>query len=69
VPGEFPGTTSTTKYFLMRAERQPGRLGGEETQAVRLASFNEAFSLIRETTTPTGRKRDLAVLEAARKAL
>ena len=69
VPGEFPGTTSTTVYFLMHAERQSGKPGDEETQAVRWASFDEAPSLIRETTTPTGRKRDLAVLEAARKML
>jgi 8-oxo-dGTP diphosphatase len=69
VPGEFPGTVSTTVYFLMRAEGQAGRPEGEETQAVRWTSFDEAFSLIRETTTPEGRKRDLAVLEAARKAL
>jgi 8-oxo-dGTP diphosphatase len=68
VPGEFPGTTSTTRYFLMRAEGQPGKPGAE-AQAVRWASFDEAPSLILETTTSTGRKRDLAVLEAARKTL
>ena len=68
VPSEFPGTISTTRYFLMRAERQSGK-PGDETQAVRWASVDEAFSLIRETTTLEGRKRDLAVLEAARKVL
>ncbi len=68
VPGEFPGTISTTMYFLMHAEGQPGK-PGDEAQAVRWASVDEAFSLIRETTTPEGRKRDLAVLEAARKVL
>lgn len=65
VPGWFVGTTSDTKFFLMRSVRDHGDFQ-EETAAVRWASFEEAAELIGKTYSATGRARDLAILLAAR---
>jgi 8-oxo-dGTP diphosphatase len=65
--GWFVGTTSDTKFFLMRPIRDHGDFHGE-TAAVRWASFEKAVELIGETESITGKARDLAVLAAARLA-
>jgi 8-oxo-dGTP pyrophosphatase MutT (NUDIX family) len=67
VLGWFVGTTSDTKFFLMRPIRDHGDFQ-DETAAVRWASFDEAVELIGKTKTATGRARDLALLAEARSA-
>jgi 8-oxo-dGTP diphosphatase len=66
--GDFAGTTSTTRFWLMRA---PRRVQGpdKETAAVRWVPLSEARGLLEQSTTRTGRERDLAVLAAAVAAL
>jgi len=66
IPGSFAGTTSTTRYWLMRPLRHIRTPDAKETCAVKWATFDEAPALIAETPDVTGRKRDLAVLAAAR---
>jgi 8-oxo-dGTP diphosphatase len=68
VPGWFVGTTSDTKFFLMRPVRDH-RDFHEETAAVRWVSFEEAEGLIAKTHSTTGKTRDLAILSATRAAL
>jgi 8-oxo-dGTP pyrophosphatase MutT (NUDIX family) len=65
--GWFVGTTSDTKFFLMRPIRDHGDFH-DETAAVRWASFDEAVELIGKTETATGRARDLEILAAAQAA-
>jgi ADP-ribose pyrophosphatase YjhB (NUDIX family) len=64
IPGTFPGGTTENIYFLMRPT---GRTEEPDTKTanVRWATPDEARGLIGETTNRIGRKRDLAVLEAA----
>lgn len=62
--GDFEGTTSTTRFWIMRPLRRVREPDGE-TAAVKWATLEEAPALIAETTTSTGRVRDLAVLAAA----
>lgn len=67
IPGDFPGSTTINRYFLM-AEAGPGAPLGvhdDETNAVRWATREEAEQLIRQTVNSAGLKRDLAVLQAA----
>jgi hypothetical protein len=68
IPGTNRGGTSETTYFLMRFMRVSGEPHGE-TQGVRWATLEEAAGLIALTTNEKGRRRDLAVLEAARRVL
>ncbi len=68
LPGWFVGTTSDTKFFLMRPIRDHGDFARKETAAVRWATFEEAVELIGKTESITGKARDLAVLAAARLA-
>ena len=63
LPGAFPGGTGTTAFFLMAPQGEP-RTFEWETQAIRWATPAEAEALIRQTTNPIGRARDLAVLQA-----
>jgi len=66
IVGSFGGTTSTTRYWLMRPLRHVRTPDAKETSAVKWATFDEAPALIAETPDATGRKRDLAVLAAVR---
>jgi 8-oxo-dGTP pyrophosphatase MutT (NUDIX family) len=64
IPGTFSGGTTENIYFLMRPT---GRIEtpDKETANVKWATPDEARVLITKTTNRIGRKRDLAVLEAA----
>ncbi len=66
--GRFGGTTSTTAFYLMDARHPPAAFC-KETTSLRWVSFKEARELIAQTTTKTGRERDLAVLDAAERVL
>lgn len=66
--GDFAGTTSTTRFWLMRAPRRV-HAPDAETAAVRWALLSEAAELLGQSTTKTGRQRDLAVLAATIAAL
>ena len=68
IPGRFGGTTSTTAFYLMDAGHPPAAFC-TETASLRWVSFEEARGLIAQTTTQTGRQRDLAVLDAAERVL
>jgi 8-oxo-dGTP pyrophosphatase MutT (NUDIX family) len=61
----FPGTTSTSAFFIAGPVGKQGRFS-DETAATRWVSFDDALALIGQTTTSTGRNRDLAILRAAR---
>jgi 8-oxo-dGTP pyrophosphatase MutT (NUDIX family) len=65
VPGWFTGDTTATRFFLCThvADIQPP--DHDETSCVRWVSWEAAASMIAQTTTRTGRERDLAVLAAA----
>ncbi len=63
---DFAGTTSITRFWLMRAGARVGDPDPKETDAVRWTTFEEAKTLIAETPSATGRARDLLVLVAAR---
>ena len=67
IPGWFVGTTSDTKFFLMRPVHDHADFHSE-TAAIRWATFEQAVELIGETISTTGKARDLAVLSAARDA-
>jgi 8-oxo-dGTP diphosphatase len=63
--GDFPGDTGVTRFFLMRLVHDTGVFEATETKSVRWVTPQEAKPLIAQTTSPTGRERDLAVLAAA----
>jgi len=67
LPGEFIGGTTVNRYFIMKAAIGSGSIapGDDETASVKWMTINEARQHIGQTTNATGRKRDLAVLEAA----
>jgi 8-oxo-dGTP pyrophosphatase MutT (NUDIX family) len=65
IPGVFSGDVTDTTYFLMRPTEQVGNPDPDETLEVRWVRPDEARMLIEQTPNPNGRKRDLAVLEAA----
>lgn len=65
IPGDFATTYSTTVFFLMRATGAP-RPFDKETTSVQWVSMQDAETMIRQTTNPLGRARDLAVLAAAK---
>jgi ADP-ribose pyrophosphatase YjhB (NUDIX family) len=69
LPSVFPGSTTTTAYFLMKPVGSPGPFNLDETQATRWASLDEAEGLVALTKIETGRKRDKAILEAIRAAI
>jgi len=64
IPEVFPGTTSSTVFFLIVSVGDP-RPFSEETASVRWVDEAEARRLIGKTEPPAGRDRDLRVLEAA----
>lgn len=64
IPTLFPGTTSTTAFYLMEPVGAPGAFHFE-TASIRWVYAAEARVLIGLTPNATGRKRDLAVLDAA----
>lgn len=64
IPGVFEGTTTSTVFFLMEPVGGPGPFSNE-TAAVRWVDRETARRLVAMTTTPTGRERDLTVLDAA----
>jgi 8-oxo-dGTP diphosphatase len=68
IPGIFSSRSSSTIYFLMAFVRQAGEPDWE-TQSLLWASFEEAQSLVGQTTNMAGRQRDSAVLEAAEQLL
>ena len=59
-------TTRTAAFYLMKADAEPQPFHSETSQ-VRWVDKGEARKLISLTKTDTGRKRDLAVLDAALK--
>lgn len=59
-------TTRTAAFYLMKAYAAPQPFHSETSQ-VRWVDEGEASKLISLTKTDTGRKRDLAVLDAALK--
>jgi len=67
LPGEYLGGTSITRYFLMTAAADSGGVppDDKETTSVKWMTPNEARQHIMRTVNETGRKRDLAVLDAA----
>jgi len=65
IPGQFAGGTGATEYYLMRPLGEPCSFDKDETQAIAWVSLEEARKRIAKTRNATGKKRDLAVLEAA----
>ena len=67
LPGEFIGGTTVNRYFIMTAATGSGSIArdDDETASVKWMTIHEARQHIGQTTNSTGRKRDLAVLEAA----
>jgi 8-oxo-dGTP pyrophosphatase MutT (NUDIX family) len=66
IPGTFPGSTTTTIYYLMSVAEDRGLPpDNDETQSLAWATEDEARALIARTINEPGRKRDLAVLHAA----
>ena len=68
LPGTFSGGTTANEYFLMKPDGDPEKFD-EETASVVWATLDEAEILISQTTNPTGRKRDRAVLDTVRSLL
>ncbi|MFW5876816.1 MAG: NUDIX hydrolase [Myxococcota bacterium] len=64
IPGTFDGGTTTNTFFLMEPVDETGDFHWETT-SVRWAEPDEARTLLAKSTNAIGRKRDLAVLEAA----
>lgn len=67
IPGWFVGTTSDTRFFVMRPLVDHGDFRSE-TATVRWATFKEAERLIGLTPSQIGRARDLEILAAAQAA-
>ena len=67
IAGEFAGGTTINRYFLMTVDERAVKLDFvcDETAGLRWAWPQEARELIAQTSNKLGRKRDLAVLEAA----
>lgn len=63
LPGSFEGGSTDNFYYLMRPVTTGNPLD-DETARVRWATYEEAKTLIAQTTNSKGRKRDLQVLEA-----
>lgn len=68
VPGGFAGDTSTTHFYLMHsAGHDPARMDNE-TSETRWVHPKAAVSLLNQSTTQTGRERDINILNSAVKA-
>lgn len=61
----FQGDTTVTNYFIMSLVEDKGDFDPDETQAVKWVKQQQARQYIEQTTSSAGRKRDLAVLDAA----
>lgn len=61
----FAGTASRCQFYAMEAMDPPSAFD-RYTQGVQWVSFEDARSLIEQSTTTVGRQRDLRVLAAAR---
>ena len=68
VPGVFKGDTTSTVFFLMAAVGEQGAFGWETNQT-QLVSLEDAKPLIAQTTSLTGRTRDIAVVEAIQQVM
>lgn len=68
IPGTFGGTTGSSRFWLMDGAHPPVPFH-HETSRVRWATFEQARKLIAKTKTSVGCQRDLAILDAAEKAL
>lgn len=68
VQGLFKGSASATRYFLMEASHPP-RKAGWQTAQLRWVKFDEARELIGQSPNAKGRARDLAILDAAERAV
>lgn len=64
----FEGDTTDTRFFVMDLVEDHGDLDAETAQ-VRWVTFEEARTMIAETRSAKGRARDLAVLQAAERAV
>jgi 8-oxo-dGTP pyrophosphatase MutT (NUDIX family) len=67
--GKFAGGTTVNEFFLMVSIQDHGDFDRDETSEVLWVTLAEALQRIRQTTNPTGRTRDLAVLAAVRDVL
>ncbi len=67
IVGEFAGGTTINRYFLMTVDEREVKLDFScfETAGLRWAWPDDARELIGQTSNTLGRKRDLAVLDAA----
>jgi len=65
VPGEYPGGSSVTFYYIMSPDGAPQPFDSAETEEIRWSEYEEAVELIGQTRNVVGRQRDLAVLQAA----
>lgn len=63
--GVFPGTASSTGFFVLGAVGRPGKYSAR-TAATRWVDLDGAEDLIRQSWHPVARDRDLAVLAALR---
>ena len=63
IPGDSPGGTTITRFFLMKPIRDTGRCDSE-TEEIRWATPHEARQLISRTRNEIGRIRDLKALSA-----
>lgn len=64
IPDLFPGTTTSSAFFLAGPIGKQGKTTNE-TSATRWVGFDEAAELILQTKSGMGRDRDLAILRAA----
>ena len=64
IPDAFPGTTTSSAFFLAGPIGKQGK-PTDETSATRWVSFDEAVELILQTKSSAGKDRDLAILQAA----
>lgn len=67
ISGEFAGGTTINRFFLMLIDRGAPDLtfGNRETERLCWATPEEAKRLIAQTSNSKGRRRDLAILQAA----
>lgn len=67
LPGEYEGSTSITKFFLMKCDLSiADGVWDKETAGIRWVDFNEALGLISKTLKSSAKIRDLAVLNSAK---
>lgn len=69
IAGGFDGTSSTTYYWVMRANKQVCEPDPKETQDLAWCTLDEAREHIKQSPNPKKWERDLAVLEAALQVL